>query len=59
MHDVAKRSDLERTARDLFAAIADGTLDANVSYEKALEDAVKADEDIEHGATLGATVLIP
>ena len=59
MHDVAKRSDLEETAQDLLAAIADGTLDANVNYEQALEDAVKTDEATEHGTTLGATVLIP
>lgn len=53
------RSDLEGTAKDLFAAIADGTLDANVNYEQALEDAVKTDEAIEHGTTPGAAVLIP
>ena len=59
MHYVAKRSDLERTARDLFKAIADGILDANINYEYALGDAVKAHKAIESGATLGATVLIP
>ena len=59
MHDVAKRSDLEGTAQDLFTAIADGAPDANANYEPALEDAVKADEAIESGTTLGVTVLIP
>ncbi len=59
MHDVAKRSDLEGTARALFAAIADGALDANVDYEQALEAAVKTDQAIEHGTTLGAAALIP
>ncbi len=53
------RSDLEGTAKDLFAAIADGTLDSNVEYEQALEDAAKTDEAIKHGTTLGATVLNP
>lgn len=59
MHYVAKRSDLEWTARDLFAAIGGGILDANINYEYALKDAVKAHEAIESGTTLGATVLIP
>ncbi|MEM9439447.1 MAG: quinone oxidoreductase [Pseudomonadota bacterium] len=59
MHYVAKRSDLEWTARDLFKAIGDGILDANINYEYALRDAVKAHEAIESGKTLGATVLIP
>jgi NADPH2:quinone reductase len=59
MHYVAKRSDLEWAARDLFAAIGDGTLDANINYEYDLQDAVKAHQAIESGTTLGATVLIP
>ena len=59
MHYVAKRSDLEWTARDLFKAIGDGILDANINYEYSLKDAVKAHEAIESGKTLGATLLIP
>ena len=59
MHYVAKRSDLEWTARDLFQAIGDGILDANINYEYALRDAVQAHQAIESGGTLGATVLIP
>lgn len=59
MHYVAKRSDLELTANALFKAIGDGILDANINYEYALADAVKAHEAIESGKTLGATVLIP
>jgi NADPH2:quinone reductase len=59
MHYVAKRSDLEWTARDLFKAIGDGILEANINYEYALKDAVKAHEAIESGKTLGATVLVP
>lgn len=59
MHYVAKRADLERTARDLFEAIGAGILDANINYEYPLKDAVKAHEAIESGKTLGATVLIP
>ncbi|GGE98977.1 hypothetical protein H1W37_18165 [Stappia taiwanensis] len=59
MHCLAKRSDLEWTARDLFKAISDGILDVNINYEYPLKDAVKAHEGIEPGKTLGATVLIP
>lgn len=59
MHYVAKRSDLEWTARDLFKAIGDGVLDANINYEYPLKDAVAAHQAIESGRTLGATVLIP
>ncbi len=59
MHYVAKRSDLEWTARDLFQAIGDGILDANINYEYPLKDAVEAHRAIESGKTLGATVLIP
>jgi len=59
MHYVAKRSDLEWAARDLFKAIRDGIIDANINYEYALKDAVKAHRAIESGTTLGATVLIP
>ena len=59
MHYVAKRSDLEWTARELFKAIGDGILDANINYEYALKDAAKAHAAIESGKTIGATVLIP
>ena len=59
MHYVARRSNLEWAARDLFKAIANGILDANITYEYALRDAVKAHKAIESGTTLGATVLIP
>ena len=59
MHYVAKRSDLEWTARDLFKAIADGVLKASINYEYPLKEAVAAHRAIESGATLGATVLIP
>jgi len=59
MHYVEKRSDLDWTANDLFKAIGDGILDANINYEYALKDAVKAHKAIESGTTLGATVLIP
>lgn len=59
MHYVAKRSDLEWTARDLFQAIADGILQPNINSEIPLSEAVRAHEAIESGATKGATVMIP
>ena len=59
MHYVAKRSDLEWTARDLFKAIGDKVISANINYEYELKDAVQAHIAIESGKTLGASVLIP
>ena len=59
MHYVAKRSDLEWTARELFQAIRQGNIDANINHEYPLREAVRAHEFIESGQTLGASVLIP
>lgn len=59
MHYVAKRADLEWTARAVFEAIGDGVLDATINAEHPLKDAVKAHLDLESGQTTGATVLIP
>ena len=59
MHYVKKRSDLEWTAKDLFKAVSDGVIKANINYEYPLKDAVKAHELIESGTTLGATILVP
>ena len=59
MHYVAKRSDLEWASTDLFKAIGDGILDANINYEYPLREAVQAHLAIESGTTTGATVLIP
>ena len=59
MHYLAKRSDLEWAARDLFKAIKDGVVSANINHEYALKDAVQAHRAIESGKTVGAMVLIP
>ena len=59
MHYLAKRSDLESIARQLFKAIDNGVIDANINYEYPLKDAVYAHKAIESGTTLGATLLIP
>ena len=58
-HDVAKRSVLEWTARDLFKAIGAGSLKANINDEYPLADAVAAHRAIESGKTLGVSVLRP
>ena len=54
-HYVETRADLKWTARDLFKAIGDGLLEANINYEYAFKDAVRAHEAIE----TGKIVLIP
>jgi len=59
MHYLAKRSDLESKARELFKAIDNGVTDANINYEYPLKDAAQAHKAIESGTTLGATLLIP
>ncbi len=59
MHYVAKRSDLEWTANDLFAAIRDGVVSASIERELPLRDAVEAHRALQSGTTQGATVLIP
>ena len=59
MHYVAKRADLEWNARDLFKALGDQVISANINYEYELKDAVQAHTAIESGKTLGASVLIP
>ena len=59
MHYLAKREDLVATANDLFAAIGNGVLKANINYEYPLKDAVAAHKAIESGTTQGATVLLP
>jgi NADPH:quinone reductase-like Zn-dependent oxidoreductase len=59
MHYVAKRSDLEWTANDLFSAIRKGTISANINHQFSLKDAVSAHELIESGSSTGAIVLIP
>lgn len=59
MHYVARRADLEWTARDLFKAIGDGVVTARIHAEYALKDAVQAHRDLAGGKTLGALVLLP
>ena len=59
MHYLAKRSDLESKARELFKAIDNGVIDANLNYEYPLKDAEQTHQAIESGTTLGGTLLFP
>jgi NADPH2:quinone reductase len=55
----AKRPDLERSAADLFAALAKGVIRASVNQTFALKDAAAAHTALEARQTTGSTVLLP
>ena len=59
MHYLAKRIDLEQAAKDLFKAISEGIISANVNCEYPLKDAKRAHEALESGETHGVSILIP
>lgn len=46
-------------AADVFAAIAEGILDISVSHEYALDDIVRAQEDIVARRTTGSVIIVP
>ncbi len=56
---IAKRSDLDDMAADLFSMITSGKVKTNVRQRYALSDAAKAHEDLEARRTTGSTVLLP
>lgn len=56
---VSRREDLEATANDVFDALADGKIKADVGQTYALENAEQAHRDLEGGNTTGSTVLLP
>ncbi len=56
---IASRADLEETAADLMAVVADGTVRIPVSQTYALKDAARAHSDLEGRMTTGASVLLP
>ena len=58
-HYLAKRSDLETAAADLFAVIASGAVKVAIGQTFALKDAAAAHRALEGRQTTGATVLIP
>ena len=56
---IAKRPDLEATAKDLFAVVASGAVKIAVNQTFALKDAAAAHTALEARKTTGSTVLIP
>jgi NADPH2:quinone reductase len=55
----AKRPVLEKMAAELFGAVRDGVLHANINQTFALSDAADAHRALEGRHTTGQTVLIP
>lgn len=58
-HYVLERKELVQRARDLFGAIADGTLEVRVEQRYPLREAARAHADLEARKTTGSTVLVP
>ncbi len=56
---IATHDDLQRRADDLFAWIADGTLDVRIGARFALADAAEAHRALEGRRTTGKVLLIP
>ncbi|RCS24270.1 quinone oxidoreductase [Phyllobacterium salinisoli] len=56
---IAKRQDLEATAKDLFSVIESGAVSVRLNQTYALKDAAQAHADLEGRKTTGTTVLIP
>jgi len=58
-HYIAKRSDLERNARELFDVIGRGAVRIEIGQTYPLEDVAHAHRDLEARRTTGSTVLMP
>ena len=58
-HYTAERAWLEAASAELFARVADGTLDAAPARRFALDEAAEAHRALESRATSGSTVLVP
>ena len=56
---VAKRADLEETAKDLFDVVASGAVRITINQRFALRDAAEAHRQLEGRRTVGASVLLP
>jgi NADPH2:quinone reductase len=56
---VATREELEWRARELFAAVLDGTLSLRVEHTYPLADAARAHSDLEARKTTGKLLLLP
>ena len=58
-HHVTSRDEIQRRADDLFAWVADGSLDVRVGAHYALRDAADAHRALEGRATTGKVLLTP
>jgi NADPH:quinone reductase len=58
-HYIATRSELQKSARELFNVVADGTVELVIGQRYALRDAARAHIDLESRRTVGSTVLVP
>jgi NADPH2:quinone reductase len=58
-HYIARRTDLDRAARELFDVIGRGAVRIEIGQTYALQDAAQAHRDLEARRTIGSTVLIP
>ncbi|NNU62328.1 quinone oxidoreductase family protein [Ochrobactrum soli] len=56
---VAKRSDLEKTAAELFDVVGSGAVKIEINQTYALKDAHKAHEELEARKTTGTSILLP
>jgi NADPH2:quinone reductase len=56
---VARRADLEASARALFDVVGKGIVDVKINQRYALKDAARAQADLEARKTTGATILVP
>jgi len=59
VHYVAKREDLEATARSLFGVIASGEVKVAINQRYRLQDAGQAHTDLESRKTTGSSILLP
>jgi NADPH2:quinone reductase len=58
-HYIARRADLERSARELFEVIGSGAVRVEIGQTYALRDVAQAHRDLEGRRTVGSTVLLP
>jgi NADPH:quinone reductase len=58
-HYIARRADLDRTARELFEVIGSGVVRIEIGQTYALRDVAQAHRDLEGRRTVGSTVLLP
>jgi NADPH2:quinone reductase len=59
MHYIARREDLEATARSLFGVVASGEVKIAINQRYRLQDARQAHIDLESRATTGSSILLP